>query len=141
MNRDKGSIMTAVFFSLVCSCLWASAGCAEISEGYDENTELTAMGTISEMEDGGKGPVLLRISRGPKNYMIVTAPRRYLAEEGIAFKAGEELQVTGSRYWSRDGQVYIVAKTVKRLTTGEVILLRDEGCRPMWGRGKMRRGR
>ena len=44
MNRDTGSIMTAVLCSLVCLCLWASAGYAEISEGYDENTELTAMG-------------------------------------------------------------------------------------------------
>lgn len=133
--------MTAVLCSLVCLCLWASAGYAEISEGYDENTELTAMGTVSEMEDGGKGPVLLRISRGARSYVVITAPRRYLADEGITFNTGEGLQVTGSRYRSRDGQVYIVARTVKRLTTGEVILLRDEGCKPMWGRGKMRRGR
>ncbi len=70
----------------------------EITEGYDENTEITIRGTVIEIMHGMRGPVILKLKTGTKTYNVVTAPRWYLSRNAITFSIGTALEVTGSRY-------------------------------------------
>ncbi len=112
----------------------------EVTEGYDENTEVTVKGTIKEVLRGMRGPVIIIIQSGNKDYKIITAPAWYLAQEGIEFTAGTAYELTGSKYTARDGNLYIVAGRLKNLSTGRISSLRDSSCMPLWKGHRMRRG-
>jgi len=100
--------------------------------GYDENTELTVQGVVSEVGVRPRGPVVLGLTVDGKSYKVVTAPSWYLVREGIVFTKGSELAVTGSKSFERDGLLYIFAREVKDLAAGKVSIFRDRACRPMW---------
>lgn len=102
------------------------------ADGYDENTELTVQGIVSEIGVRPRGPVVFSLRVEGKTYKVVTAPSWYLVREGIMFKKDSELVVTGSKSFYKDGLLYIFAKRVKDLASGKVIILRDRTCRPMW---------
>jgi len=104
----------------------------EITEGYDENTEITIKGTITEIVQGMRGPVILILKIDSKTYNVVTAPRWYLSREAITFSSGSALEITGSKYFGRDGNIYIIVRQVKNPETGKVIILRDSYCKPLW---------
>ena len=126
-------------FFLIGFLFSAVYGESEVGEGYDENTEVTVKGTVREVMKEIKGPVIIILKSGNKDYKIVTAPAWYIAREGVEFKDGTSYEVTGSKYISRDGNLYIVASRLKNLSTGMITLLRDSSCMPLWGR-MMRRG-
>jgi len=119
--------MLFLFFSL---SAFATAG--ELGEGYDENTELTIKGMITEVAGGMRGPVVLRLSYGGKPYSVVTAPPWYLKRNGIMFQEGLEIEVTGSKYFGENGTLYLIARKIREVKTGREIFLRDARCKPMW---------
>lgn len=101
-------------------------------EGYDENTEVVISGIVNEFIKGMHGPAIIRLSSGKSTYLIVTAPLWYLQMEKTSLRINSNIQVTGSRYYSKDGLLYIIAKKIKDEATGSEIHLRDSFCRPMW---------
>lgn len=105
---------------------------ADIAERYDENTEMTIKGSVIEIMHGRRKPVIVKLKAGDNIYNIVTAPAWFLSKEFITFSSGDVLMVTGSRYFSRDGSLYIIAKQVKNPETGMLFILRDSHRRPMW---------
>ncbi|MEW6115973.1 MAG: hypothetical protein AB1553_03630 [Nitrospirota bacterium] len=105
---------------------------SDVKEGYDENTEITMRGKITEIVQERRGPVIVRLKSGNKTYAVVTAPPWHLESERAAFTPGSEIEVRGSKYFGRDGALYIVARHLKDLATGRVITLRDSSCKPMW---------
>ncbi|GEM_PF-453069 len=107
----------------------------EITEGYDENTEITIRGTVIEIMHGMRGPVILKLKTGTKTYNVVTAPRWYLSRNAITFSIGTALEVTGSRYFGRDGNLYVIARQIRDTETGSVTVLRDSYCKPLWRGG------
>lgn len=112
--------------------------------GYDENTEVTIKGTVLDIPQQPRGPVILKVKSGLKTHQVMTGPRWYLMQEGIAFSTGENITVTGSKFTGRDGSVYVVAKRIQNTDTGKEYLFRDRTCNPLWmghGRGKGRMGR
>lgn len=123
------TILIAVFLLSIASFSYAET---EITEGYDENTEITIKGTLTEVFQGMKGPVILKIKTATKTYNVVTAPRWYLFKNAIAFSEGSKLEITGSKYFGEDGKLYIIVRQIKNSDTGEVIILRDSYCRPLW---------
>lgn len=107
----------------------------EITEGYDENTEITIKGTVTEVMHGMRGPVILKLKTATKTYNVVTAPRWYLSRNAITFIIGTALEITGSKYFAKDGNLYIIARQVKNPETGSVTVLRDSYCKPLWRGG------
>jgi hypothetical protein len=108
----------------------------EVTEGYDENTEITIRGKLKEAGREMRGPVIVLLQSGSRDYRVVTAPPWYLAQEGIELKTGTSYEVTGSKIFARDGNIYIVASRIKDFSTGKIIQLRDSSCKPLWrGRG------
>lgn len=105
---------------------------SEITDGYDENTEITIKGVAAEIINGMRGPVLIKIKTDAKTYNVVTAPRWYLSRNASSFTAGSILEVTGSKYLARDGNLYIIAQQIKNLEIGQTIILRDSHFRPLW---------
>jgi len=103
-------------------------------EGYDENTEITIKGTIKEIISEKRGPVILIINYKNKTYHITIAPRWYLYKNNIEFRNGMELEITGSKFLSKEGTFYISARKIKFTESEKTIELRDSHCKPMWRR-------
>lgn len=123
--------------------VWAAEE-QDVTPGYDENTEVTIKGTVLDLPQQARGPVILRVKSGTKIHQVMTGPRWYLMREGITVQAGHNISVTGSKFTSRDGSVYVVAKRIQNTDTGKEYLFRDGTCNPLWmghGRGKGRMGR
>ncbi len=133
----KSILLTSFLIGLLFSAAYGESG---VGEGYDENTEVTVKGTVKEVMNDIRGPVIIILKSGNRYYKIVTAPPWYIAREGIEFRNGTSYEVTGSKYIARDGNLYIVASSLKNLTTGLIIPLRDSSCMPLWKGRMMRRG-
>ncbi|MEK6673311.1 MAG: hypothetical protein AABY42_07535 [Nitrospirota bacterium] len=101
-------------------------------EGYDENTEVIISGVVNEFSKGMHGPLVIRLSSGNRTYFIITAPLWYLKMEKTPLRINSNIEVTGSKYYSKEGRLYIIAKKIKDEATGSEIHLRDSSCRPMW---------
>jgi len=131
--RIRAAIIFAILLLLSLSSL--SYAESEITEGYDENTEITIKGVAAEIINAMRGSVLIKIKTDTKTYNVVTAPRWYLSRNASAFNTVSAIEVTGSKYFARDGNLYIIARQIKNLETGKTIILRDTRFRPLW-RGK-----
>ena len=109
--------ITSLFF--VFSVLFLSYAYAEndASEGYDENTEITIKGTIKDVIREMRGPVIVLLKTGGKDYKVV-----------------------GSQFFSRDGNHYLIASRIKDLDTGKITHLRDSSCMPLWKGRRMKGG-
>jgi hypothetical protein len=136
-NSVKRALLATFFLVCFVSAVYAES---EVTEGYDENTELTVKGTLKEMLRGMRGPVVIILQSGNKEHKVITAPLWYLAQEGIDLASGTAYEVTGSKYIARDGNFYIVASRLKNLSTGKTLSLRDSSCMPLWKGHRMRRG-
>lgn len=122
-------VMIGVF---ILSTVTVSHAETEITEGYDENTEITVKGTVVEVIQRMKGPVIIRLNTEARVYRVVTAPRWYLLRNSIVFGSETPLEVTGSKYFSKDGNLYIIARQLRDPVTKRITLLRDSFCRPLW---------
>jgi hypothetical protein len=136
-NYLKGVLLASLFLFCFFSAAYAEN---EVSEGYDENTEVTVKGTLKEVLRGMRGPVIIILKSGNKDYKVITAPLWYLAQERIELATGTAYEVTGSKYIARDGNYYIIAGRLKNLSTGKISSLRDSSCTPLWKGHRMRRG-
>lgn len=106
---------------------------ADVKEGYDENTEITVRGRVIEAERPVRGPVIVTLKGRGRAFMVVTAPAWYLAQLGVSFSPGDRYEVSGSKYFGRDGRLYIVGRILRHLDSGRVTVLRDaSSCSPLW---------
>ncbi len=137
MNYIKNIVL---LFFIVFTFLSHAYAESEVSEGYDENTELTVKGSIKDTLRGLRGPIVIIIQSGIKDYNVITAPPWYLAQQRIELKSGSFYEVTGSKYVAKDGTTYIIASNLKDLSTGKIFRLRDSACMPLWKGQRMRRG-
>ena len=128
-NTLTSLLGTAAILGLLFSLASAES---DIKEGYDENTEINVSGTILEITPHTRGPVIVRLSSKGRVYNIKTAPLWYLAKENITFVTGAQIEVMGSKYVGTDGNLYLMARQIKDPTTGQIIMMRDSACRPLW---------
>ncbi|MBA4348654.1 MAG: hypothetical protein C0415_01500 [Thermodesulfovibrio sp.] len=140
--RVNFKIIVFAVFALLClfSLSYAESD-VDVKEGYDENTEITVKGTVTETMRGMRGPLILKIQSGSKSYTVITAPPWYLMKEGITFNTGSQLEVNGSKYFGRDGNLYIISRQIKDTATGKLIIFRDSYCRPLWNKHGMKNRR
>lgn len=129
----KNLIYSITFISLlIFFFIHVIAKAADDFEGYDENTEITIKGSVSEVVLTRRGPAILIVDYKNKPLRVLTAPRWYLIRNNIEFQGGAEVEITGSKFYGKDGNFYLVARKIKFLKDNRVIELRDPFCRPMW---------
>jgi hypothetical protein len=106
---------------------------AHAMSGYDENTQVVVSGTVKQVADRHpSGFKCIVIHSRHKNYKILTAPAWYAKKVGLNFHPGSEIQVVGSKFYTSDGNIYLMARSKKSLDTGRYIALRDNRCHPLW---------
>lgn len=133
------NIISLVFFICVFFIVQTSHAETDLSEVYDDNTEITISGKIIDIALPKRGPIILKLRPGRMTYYVVTAPPWYLSEQDIVFSAGLMIEVKGSKYFDREGNIYIIGREIKCRHTGKKIILRDMNSRPLWGRHGMQR--
>jgi len=112
---------------------------ADLSNVYDENTEITVSGAVIEIVAQKRGPVILKLMPARRIYHVVTAPPWFLREHQVVFRSGTLIEVKGSKYFSRDGNIYIISREIRNPETGRRIILRDLHSKPVWGGHGMHR--
>ena len=104
---------------------------------YDRATETTLKGTVEELKmvppSGAKPPAYLLTQTGPDKtkdtVQVFLCPKSFLDELGIAFKADESIQITGSKV-KQDGADLILAREVVK--SGETLTFRFQDGKPAW---------
>lgn len=105
---------------------------------YDPGTETTFKATVGELKfvppDGKKPLAYLITTTGPDKdkdkVQIYLCPKSFLDDTGIAFKADEAIEVTGSKV-KQDGADLILAREVV-LKSGDTLTLRFKDGKPAW---------
>jgi hypothetical protein len=104
---------------------------------YDQNTELIITGVVQEQLVQKRGPMTFTFNSNAKQYVIVTAPWWYMRQIGLNIKIHMPLEVTGSKFYNNDGQLYLILYSIKDLNTQKMYLLRNDDLTPLW-RGRRR---
>lgn len=130
-GRVLSGAVSAILLLLV-FCVFPAGADEDQLEGYDENTEFLVQGRVERVQEKMRGPVIVRLSRKDKIYSVVTAPSWYLRDIGINLQPGTPLEVTGSKYFGRNGTVYIIAKKITELKTGREFYFRNSSHKPHW---------
>ncbi|MCL4492724.1 MAG: hypothetical protein M1510_12660 [Nitrospirae bacterium] len=132
-NKLKIKVLLGILILSFAPLFSSAHAASDVKEGYDENTEITVKGTVVEVMKGMMmGPVVVRLKFDSKIYNVVTAPPWYLSQKGISFRSGSEWEIKGSKYFGRDGNVYIIGRQLKNAGSGQALVLRDTYCRPLW---------
>ncbi|MCX8034123.1 MAG: hypothetical protein N3A00_02255 [Thermodesulfovibrio sp.] len=119
----------------------SSIAVAQQWEDYDPNTETAIKGKIVEVLQRPNGPMVLGVLKGGKVYYILTAPKWYYDQEKISLTIGDEIVVHGSKYFSRRGELFLIARSIHNLSNGKIYSFREEHhMKPKWrGRGRDRK--
>lgn len=132
--QEKMSYMNVFLFFFILLMAQPLYAETDLSEGYDENTEITVSGVIFDVIAQKRDPVILKLMPGRRMYHVVTAPPWFFIEHNIVFRSGLAIEVKGSKYFGRDGNIYIISREIRNPETGKRIILRDLHLRPVWGR-------
>jgi len=104
---------------------------------YDRTTETTLKGTVGELKlvppAGPKPLAYLLTKTGPDKekdlVQIFLCPKSFLDEMGIAFKADDEIQITGSKVKQEGADLILAREIVKG---GETLTFRFQDGKPAW---------
>ena len=106
---------------------------AQTSPKYDSATETTLKGAVEQLKlvppTGAKPVAYLVTKSGPDTVQIFLCPKSFLDAMGVDFKAGEEINVTGSKV-KQDGADLILAREVVK--GGDTLTLRFKDGKPAW---------
>jgi hypothetical protein len=106
---------------------------SQASPKYDPATETTFKGVVQELKlvppSGGKPVVYLVMKSSPDSPQVFLCPKKFLDDMGVAFKADDEIEVTGSKV-KQDGADLTLAREVVK--SGETLTLRFKDGKPAW---------
>jgi hypothetical protein len=101
--------------------------------GYDENTEIVLAGQVFESHHPPHlGLECFTLKSHSRLYRIVTAPPWFMRGINLRLKMGHKIEVIGSKFYGRDGLVYVLARSLRFVPAGQTVVLRDKACRPVW---------
>ena len=127
----RGPIHKAVLRTAI--ILLATFACAQSPPNYDAATETKVKGIVQELKlvppSGPKQMGYLVLKNGDATVQVFLGPKSFLDEMGIAFKPGEEVQVTGSKV-KQDNAELILAREISK--SGDMITLRFADGKPAW---------
>ena len=122
---------------LAAIALCSTCALSQAPPKYNVATETTIKITVVEMKlvppTGGKPIAYLESKTGPDKdkdaVHIFLCPKSFLDQMGIAFKAGEDIEVKGSKI-KQDGAELILAREM--LKGGETLTFRFPDGKPAW---------
>ena len=102
--------------------------------GYDENTEITIKCKVVKMAPTlpATGFQSIFVKSGERIFRVFTAPLWFLRQIGLNLKDGDKAEIVGSKFFSEDGVLCLLARSIKLHPSGHIYLLRDKSCRPIW---------
>jgi len=123
--------------TLAVAGLLAGAAFSQAPPKYDRSTETTVKGTVEELKlvpPSGTKPLAYLVEKtGPDKdkdtVQIFLCPKKFLDDIGVAFKADEAIEVTGSKV-KQDGADLILAREVVK--GGETLTFRFQDGKPAW---------
>jgi hypothetical protein len=128
----SGPIFTRIL-TLVAFTLLAIAASAQGAPKYDPATETTFKGVVQELKlvppSGGKPVVYLVLKSTPDAVQIFLCPKKFLDDIGVAFKADDAIEVTGSKVKQEGADLTLAREVVKG---GETLTLRFKDGKPAW---------
>ncbi len=125
------TIWSLILMSLIVTFL-DNAVAQEWEEQYDPNTEVAIRGKIAEIIIRQHGPVIIGLARNDRIYKVLVAPYWYIEQEKIELKTGDDVVVRGAKFFSRRGEIFLVARSMNNITTGKIYSFRDEILKPYW---------
>jgi hypothetical protein len=100
---------------------------------YNPATETTFKGVVQELKlvppTGGKPVAYLVMKNGSDSVQVFLCPKKFLDDIGVVFKAGDEIEVTGSSI-KEDGADLTLAREVVK--GGETLTFRFKDGKPAW---------
>jgi len=122
------------FFFLFAILLLTNTNSAHArSIGYDENTEIVIRGTIKQC---AARPYMklqcFTLQSGSRIFRVIVAPRWFVRRIALKLNDGENVKVVGSKFFGRDGCLCLSARSIKFLSSGRNVVLRDRSCKPVW---------
>ena len=133
--RTNLNIKPGVFiaFFLTLSTLSAVDSAFANGPGYDENTEIVVTGIVKDTSAGQYGGLeCFTLESRSRLFIVITGPEWFLHQRGLLLKSGVEMQVVGSKFYGIDGNLYLVAKSLRPTVAGHQVMLRDKSCKPLW---------
>nr|HDN00891.1 hypothetical protein [Deltaproteobacteria bacterium] len=103
------------------------------SIGYDENTEIVVRGTIKQCT--GRSYTKLQcftLQTRTRIFKVIVAPQWFVRRIGLKLNNGTNVEVVGSKFFGRDGCLCLSARSLRFLSSGKKIILRDRSCKPVW---------
>lgn len=119
---------------------WAAAARAAKRTQYNRGTVETIRGTVVEVEQlpprmlERLSPVHLLLKTDGGTLTVKLGPESWLAQNNFSLAPGDQVTVTGSMI-SHPLRSFLIAGQVRK--GNQVLYLRDENGRPMWGRSRM----
>jgi hypothetical protein len=130
-NLPKSALQFALNFTAV--VVLATPAFAQAVPKYDAATETILKVAVQELKfvppTGAKPAAYLVTKSGPDAVQIFLCPKSFLDTIGAEFKAGDEIQVTGSKV-KQDGADLILAREVVK--GGDTLTLRFKDGKPAW---------
>ena len=130
-NPPKFALQFALNFTAV--VVLATPAFAQAVPKYDAATETILKVAVQELKfvpPAGAKPVAYLVTRsGQDSVHIFLCPKSFLDAIGAEFKAGDEIQVTGSKV-KQDGADLILAREVVK--AGDTLTLRFKDGKPAW---------
>ncbi len=84
--------------------------------------------------------VRLRVAKGDKIYTVFLSPWWFYFKLNPNLKIGDSVEIKGAKIYTRRHGLALVVKTLKNLSTGEELILRDTTCKPLLeGREKLKK--
>ena len=99
---------------------------------YDPTSETTFKGVVQELKfvpPTGAKPIAYLVLRSPDAGQVFLCPKKFLDDIGVAFKADDAIEVTGSKI-KQDGADLTLAREVVK--NGETLTLRFKDGKPAW---------
>lgn len=130
MNK-RGHNLIIIFLFLILT----TAGSAYASQDYDLNTEITIEGTIvMSLEEERSGPLAYVLESDNRTYQIITGPWWYLREITLHLIKDMKVEVTGSKLYDRQGNLYLLLYSLKDIKNNKIYHFRDDTLEPLWKR-------
>ena len=130
MNK-RGHNLIIIFLFLILT----TAGSAYASQDYDLNTEITIEGTIvMSLEEERSGPLAYVLESDNRTYQIITGPWWYLREIALHLIKDMKVEVTGSKLYDRQGNLYLLLYSLKDIKNNKIYHFRDDTLEPLWKR-------
>jgi len=121
------------YVKLVAITFLATCAFAQAPPKYDPATETKFKGVVEELKfvppSGGKPVAYLVMKTSPDEVQVFLCPKSFLDQMGVAFKANDELEITGSKVKQGGADLTLAREVVKG---GDTLTLRFKDGKPAW---------